>query len=209
MSELYYDFHTHNNSSDSEIIKMVCVRPGESTSCPFAAAIHPWDTAGPDIEKQLNILERQASILSAVGETGLDRLHGASLSQQIEIFQRHLNIAAAHNLSVIIHNVKCTHEILGMVATPQLTLWHRAPVRSTNLQAIVASGALVSFRATELGQVDSSLVPLEQLGLETDNSADDIRKTYEIASTIWNLPVSELKKHLAANFRRIFSFNYE
>ncbi len=202
MDELYYDFHTHNTAPNPTIIKMICVRPGEVG---YAAAIHPWDTGAPDIEEQFAILEKQSTSLAAIGETGLDRLRGAPLPRQIEIFQKHLAIATAHRLPVVIHNVKCTHEILSLLKTPQLTLWHRAPVRPTNLQAIISRGAMVSFRAAELAQLDPALVPLRQLGLETDDSEDDIRQTYELAAALWKLPLPELKKHLADNFHRIFT----
>ncbi len=203
MSE-YYDFHTHLPQSPEGVTRMLCIVPGSNASPPFSSGIHPWDTAAPGVEEHLLWLEKHIDELAAVGEIGLDRLHGASLERQSELFLRQLQLADAHDLSVILHNVRCTPEILSMLRRPERALWHRAPVGRNKLIRIIDSGGAVSFTAESLRRLDPALVPLSRLGLETDDSGEDIRETYRIAAALWHVAPEELAAQLAANFRNLF-----
>lgn len=200
----YYDFHTHSPQSPEGVTRMLCTVPGASASPPFSSGIHPWDTAAPGVEEHLLWLEQHIGELAAVGEIGLDRLRGASLERQAELFRRQLQLAETHNLPVILHNVRCTPEILSMLRRPERALWHRAPVGRNNLARIIDSGGTVSFTAENLRHLDPAPVPLSRLGLETDDSGEDIRETYRIAAALWRVTPEELAAQLAANFRKLF-----
>ncbi len=201
---MYYDFHTHSREPVPEVVKMVCVKPGETAPAPYSCGIHPWDTAAPDIDAQLQWLGEHAGELAAVGEIGLDRLRGASLDRQIVILRRQLDLALLHKLPVIAHDVRCSAEILAILKEPARALWHKAPTGANKLCRIIDSGATVSFGGRDLQHLDPALVPLTQLGLETDDSGDDIRETYQAAAKLWQIPLTQLQEQLAANFRRLF-----
>ncbi len=201
---MYYDFHTHSRELLSDVVKMVCVKPGETAPPPYSSGIHPWDTDASDIDSQLRWLDEHAAELAAIGEIGLDRLRGASLEQQIVIFRRQLDIAFRHQLPVIIHDVRCSAEILAMQKEPARALWHKAPAGAGKLCRIIDSGATVSFGSRDLQHLDPALVPLTQLGLETDDSGDDIRETYQAAARLWQISLAQLQEQLAANFQRLF-----
>jgi TatD DNase family protein len=206
MKPEYHDFHTHSETAGDGVIRLVCVEPGRRAASPFACGIHPWRSAEPDVDAELRLLERQAGAgeLAAVGEIGLDRLRGAPLERQAEIFRAQLQLAARHDLPVVIHNVRCTPEILAMLEAPERSLWHRAPSGKGNLERIVATGAVVSFTADGLRHVDPAAVPLEQLGLETDDGGGDIRDAFRRAAGMWQVTEAELCARLEANFRRLF-----
>lgn len=206
MNHKYYDFHTHSAVPRGDTVRMLCVEPGRRAEFPFSCGVHPWRTADPGVEEKLRLLEQQARAgeLAAIGEIGLDRLRGAPLERQAEIFRVQLRLAAEHQLAVVIHNVRCTPEILSMLEEPGKSVWHRAPAGKRNLSAIVGSGAVVSFTADGLRHLDPGTVPLAQLGLETDDTGGDIRETYRLAAGLWNVAPELLEARLEANFRRLF-----
>lgn len=202
---MYHDFHSHTMRPEKDVVRMICVKPGESAPPPFSSGIHPWDTEGADIARELQLLDRHAHELAAIGEIGLDRLRGAPLERQADIFRKQIHLAEKHGLSMIIHNVRCTPEIMVMLKNPARTLWHKAPTGEHNLHHIVNAGAMVSFTAAELAQVDPEMVPPTQLGLETDDTGGDIREAYRIAAELWMMPEEQLMEQLAANFHRLFT----
>ncbi len=82
----------------------------------YSVGIHPWTTGEshpiPDAEELFDICS--GTNVVAVGETGIDRLRGASLSIQTEIFTIHAKIAARLNKPLILHAVKSIDLLLSL-----------------------------------------------------------------------------------------------
>lgn len=201
MNSEFYDFHTHNAEPVSEVVKMVNLEPGdpapELDGIFYSCGIHPWQT---EELFDLALLAEMLPSLTAIGETGLDRLRGAPLSRQIEIFEQHLS----YPLPLIIHNVRCTAEILHRLPNPTQTLWHRAPTKSSTLQQIIATGSTVSFGQNGFRYLDPNVVPLNRLGLESDDSDLPIAEVYKSAAELWQISIEQLKKQLKINFTNLF-----
>ncbi len=88
------DIHTHDASRENAIInlsKEVTPQPGKL----YSAGVHPWDTDTPDADKAIDRLEIEAAspFIVAIGEAGLDRLHGADLDRQMQFLRLQLEIA--------------------------------------------------------------------------------------------------------------------
>lgn len=82
------DIHTHDASRENAIInlsKEVTPQPGKL----YSAGVHPWDTDTPDADKAIDRLEIEAAspFIVAIGEAGLDRLHGADLDRQMQFLR--------------------------------------------------------------------------------------------------------------------------
>lgn len=218
----FYDFHTHNPEPIPGVVKMVNIEPGapspERDGIFYSSGVHPWRTA-----EVFNpaLLRKMLPQLTAIGETGLDRLRGAPLAQQIEIFEQHLK----YQKPLIIHNVRCTAEILQRLPNPERTLWHRAPTKPSTLRQIIATGSTVSFGKKQLQHLNPDLVPLNLLGLETDdsdglnplahNARADLRnqnyvsdsaiaEVYQDATELWQIPLDQLKQQLQINFTNLY-----
>ncbi len=83
----------------------------------FSFGIHPWDTADRTaVERMFARLEVVAADprVVAIGETGLDALRGASLSEQEEIFLRHADMAERLGKPLIIHAVRTAARIAAL-----------------------------------------------------------------------------------------------
>lgn len=123
---LFTDFHTHNMSAPagSAIVSLpleILLSPEIFDPVPgaaYSAGIHPWWTDG-DVDRMhsgLSALLRHSQVV-AVGECGLDKLRGASLSRQCEVFARQVELASEHSLPMTIHCVKAFGELLHLHKT--------------------------------------------------------------------------------------------
>lgn len=109
------DIHTHNPDSREGII---CTSPGNFNPISgrfYSCGLHPWDTessGNDDFENLCHILAHDAVV--AIGETGIDRLKGAPLARQEEIFLRHVRLSERLRMPLIIHEVKAIEQILSI-----------------------------------------------------------------------------------------------
>lgn len=177
-----------------------------------SVGLHPWHIAGhPFQEDALMGFARDEKVL-AIGETGLDKVKGGSLSQQMEIFDAHVRIAEDVQLPVIVHCVKYHQELIRYKRSinPKTQFIVHGFSGSVKLaEQYLNDGFLLSFGAgLQLGmaQLSDSLrtVPAHTLFLETDDSRVPIKEIYTIASRIRGVQEEELSKDLFNNYKRIF-----
>ncbi len=167
------DCHTHNLQSQSGI---VALEPSSAVFLPglfYSVGIHPW-SIGEVKEEDFARLESVASNnqVVAIGECGLDRLRGGDLNAQIEIFRRHISLGENLHKPLIIHNVRCTSEILALrkssrAKTPWIMHGYRGNAETA--RRICDAGIMLSFgEKFALGVPES--IPQEMLLAETDMS---------------------------------------
>ena len=84
----------------------------------YSAGIHPWWTEH-DLDRLWNGLLAWAghAQVVAIGECGLDKLRGASMEVQKEIFVRQLELGEHLSLPVTIHCVKAFDQLLSLRKT--------------------------------------------------------------------------------------------
>lgn len=148
--------------------------------------LHPWQVAAQDdaaLERTLVELEQRAAQADAIGETGLD--HGkrggdaAARARQSRAFARHLEIAQAARLPVVIHCVQAhaeAVEVLGKFAHAGQVqgLVHSFSGAVEAMQAYVRMGLLISISGSVCRKGHESLkravakIPPEYLVVETD-----------------------------------------
>ena len=109
------DIHTHDLSRRGAIINYDFATPMQPGMI-YSAGVHPWDTLSPSADRYIDEtreLARSGSI-TAVGECGLDRLTGAPLDVQSDIFRRQAVIGEEYGLPIILHVVKAFQEITAL-----------------------------------------------------------------------------------------------
>ena len=91
------DIHTHKEDSREALISVSPDKFLPKDGLFYSVGIHPWDSAAENISGLFSLLEKALSHpqVLAIGETGLDRLQGAEMSIQEEIFARHCQIGRA------------------------------------------------------------------------------------------------------------------
>ena len=111
------NFHTHTVSSNNGI----SVQSLKSTELSklkenglFTIGVHPWESDRDDVDSVLNEIINLTSRpeVIGIGEIGLDRLQGASLEKQIEVFVKQICIVDQIKMPLIIHCVKAWAELL-------------------------------------------------------------------------------------------------
>ena len=115
MSETIRDIHTHHPGTPGSILN---VRLGTG-SIPgtglYSLGLHPWDVSPGTLLllDQLDEMCRDPRLI-AIGEAGLDRLCPVPPALQAEAFTRQAAIADRCRKPLIIHNVRCTAELMEL-----------------------------------------------------------------------------------------------
>jgi len=211
------NFHTHIENSKNGI----SVQSLKSTELSklkkdgyFTIGVHPWESDRNNVDSVLNeiILLTSRPEVIGIGEIGLDRLQGASIEKQIEVFVKQICIVDQIKMPLIIHCVKAWAELLEIKKMTRSSVpWavHGFRGNPDLAKQLVASGFYLSFGAP-LADPSPSLAealtftPLNRLFLETDESPVSISEVYYAASDILNISVDDLVKQINANFAEFF-----
>lgn len=70
--------------------------------------LHPWDTSDGDMYEAFDILSEAITDpkVVALGEVGIDPLHGASLDRQVQLLRYQLRVAVEARMPVMFHIVR-------------------------------------------------------------------------------------------------------
>lgn len=138
----------------------------------FSIGLHPWNTSETGIDFGLMTEQAKSPRVAAIGETGLDRLRGADIAIQREIFINHARIAENLGKPLIIHAVKSIDIILELARKlKRNTHWaiHGFRGNAITAQQLVRAGLYISFG--EYFNTDAAkAVPSDRLMAETDDS---------------------------------------
>ena len=134
--------------------------------------VHPWDA---DMRLVATLGER-LSDAQAVGETGLDFVHGPSREMQTEALRAQLRLARERGLPVVLHCVRAFEPLMRELAAcePRAVIFHGFIGSPEQARRALAKGYFLSFgeRAFASPKTLAALreTPLSQLFLETDDS---------------------------------------
>jgi len=169
--------------------------------------IHPWDTSflnGITIPDLYDLFKHKNVI--AIGEIGLDRLRGATIETQLNIFESQLKIASELSKPVIVHVVKCINEVLQLKAKyKEIPAWiihgFRGNVNQANLY--ISKGFYLSFG--EKYNIDAiKKCPLNKIFIETDVSTKKIEDIYSKISEDIGIKTGDIEKIIKENFAFVF-----
>ena len=168
--------------------------------------VHPWDA---DM-RLVATLGEQLSDAQAVGETGLDFVHGPSREVQTEALHAQLRLAREQGLPVVLHCVRAFEPLMRELAAcePRAVIFHGFIGSPEQARQALAKGYFLSFgeRAFASPKTLAALreTPLSQLFLETDDSPVPIEEIYARAAEARGVPTEVLQRATLANYERIF-----
>ncbi len=217
---MFYDIHTHNkhthnkhtletDKNDSKFILNVFPSDFEQAydECPdnvFSCGIHPWYSN----ENEINLLEKISlhESVVAIGEAGLDKLRGPSLSNQILIFKQQILFSEKLSKPMIIHCVKAWDILLSVhkdikPKSPWIIHGFRGNYSLAN--QLIQRGMYVSFG--ERFNIDTiKSVPIDKMFCETDESNLPIEDIYNRISASLEISLQHFKIQIEQNIDCVF-----
>lgn len=215
----FVDLHTHSASSDDNVVSVVNLAAAEKpcTDGLHSIGIHPWrlDDSSFDADRAFAALEPLLADrrIVALGETGLDRAHRATLERQTALFERHIALSESAKLPVIIHNVHCTNDLMALrkrFSPSQLWVVHGFAGGLDEARQLIDHGFMLSVGSALLDDRRKIFKALPEIGtenlfFETDTSDISIIKVYEKAARLLSMPVSALREDVWGRFADVFS----
>ena len=178
---MMHDFHTHNllappgtaivNLPEEWTLRPDLFRPQPGAL--YSAGIHPWWTV--DAERTRRMVDALPRLLEhpqvvRVGECGLDKLCGAPLQTQIEVFEAQATMAEAFGLPMTLHIVRAFDVLLRLKKQLRPTVrWTVHGFRGGPALArqLLAAGLDLSF-GLRFNAAAYDLTPAERRWRETD-----------------------------------------
>lgn len=221
MQEHYYvNVHCHDDNCEKDTIAIQNIFAGETTKIPtlqnkiISVGIHPWHIHLEQTIKQLNNIEIQAQsrYTIAIGEMGLDRNAEAPQKLQEEYFIKQYLLAEQYQKPLIIHCVRCFSQLLFLhkkLKPNSPWIIHGFNGNQQIADQLIKKGIYLSFGENLFHKGDKiqkvfSNTPLNSIFLETDESKISIKEIYQRATVLKKLPLEELKKLIANNFKTCF-----
>lgn len=163
------DFHTHHIGKYPVILSAKSPADGVYTSLEY----HPWNL--PETFSPLPVTPESLSNFIALGEIGLDRLHGPALDIQRQYLTALLKLASDCHKPVIFHCVRAFPELFALLKNFSLP-WaiHGFRGKADLLEEIWMRGGIVSFHpsiANNLPLLKKLASPQGKIAFETDDDA--------------------------------------
>ncbi|MCD8101340.1 MAG: TatD family hydrolase [Alistipes sp.] len=214
MAVRYIDIHTHRRAADALCVVSyglgrdeIPAEPGR----PFSAGIHPWDAAGMTAPELVGFIDYLCEApLAAVGEAGLDYVHGGNRGRQAGVFRAQCEVARERGLPVIVHCVRAHNDLFpvleefagvdfilhGYMGSPELT------------RRLLDAGCYFSLGERSLGSEKTlrSLVslPADRIFAETDESPVPVAEVYRSLARAKGMDEGLLAGAIEANYIKVF-----
>ncbi len=223
MNEALCDIHCHSRPVHFAETTVVCLSYQEILTHQqfkhFSVGIHPWwisNINSLDLDVLKNHIKTLAtsSGVSAIGETGLDRLYKETWDQQLDLFHWHWALAESRSLPLVIHKVRSGSDFLGLLkAKKPKTPWvfHDYHGSAEEVESLLKlhSECYFSFGDSLLKreslQETVECIPQTRLLIETDEESQlELPHYYEKMSQIRGFSSQELQGQILTNFQRLF-----
>lgn len=221
----FIDAHTHQIKAGSQITLLnILVGPSfteyrnlatihnQYPQVRFSVGIHPWYM--DEWQRYVDLLEEIALTpqVIAIGECGLDKNAKAPLSEQMELFRKHIDLSETLQKPLIIHCVKFFNEILENRKTSQSKMsWiiHGFNSSPEIARKCIDSGIILSFGQSLFRPESNNHKTIKWLDkttffLETDESEHSIEEVYQQCANFIGVDIESLKSDLAKNFYHTF-----
>lgn len=175
----FKDIHSHNSvPSDDRVISLDYDSdvPAEGY---YSVGIHPWRTAEIDsLDDVMASIAAKASKenVVAIGEAGLDRLCGAEMERQKEIFTAQARLAEQIGKPLVIHCVKAFDVLMALkkeLKPQQPWVVHGFRGKPETARQLLDAGISLSF-GEKFNPETLKIVDDDRLYTETDESQIDI-----------------------------------
>ena len=207
----YFDIHTHCIPlCPSQAIVSI-----DASSLPMdekvvyaSIGIHPWQLTEANAESQWEALKASVNDprIIAIGEAGLDKLKGASISLQSSVFQQEIALSESLSLPMVIHCVRAFNELTQIRKASQAKqpwIIHGFRGKPSIAQELLKHGCWLSF-GSHFQEESVRITPLNRLFIETDESAESIEHIYHRIAGIKGISPEELAEAINKNVREVF-----
>lgn len=210
MNNPILDIHHHGNVPRSNAVNSIMAgQPLPAGECLLSVGIHPWQT---DFHDLTSLFEELPPVVSnqrvvAIGETGIDRLRGADISIQTEIFKRHVQLAVATGKPLIIHAVRVSDILLPILKKTSPTvpvIIHGFRGKPTEALQLVNTGAYISL-GERFNQTTATVIPEGRLLAETDESTLSIQTIISKIAEARGIETARLEENIILNTATVLS----
>lgn len=201
------DIHTHRPELHPHAI--ISVMPRLFVPEPhryYSVGIHPWqsaETTSLDIELLGQIAKHPQVV--AIGECGIDRLQGAAIERQQEIFAAHVRLSEELQKPLILHVVKAYDLLLKIhkqIHPRQRWIIHGFRGKATTARQLIDAGCDLSY-GEKYQCAALQTTPLDKLWIESDESTlsessllEHIAQDYPCTTTILQASIAERMKEV-------------
>ncbi|MCZ2442702.1 MAG: TatD family hydrolase [Flavobacteriales bacterium] len=180
----------------------------------FSAGFHPWyineDMDEEEMFRQLMNSAKKPNCIM-IGESGIDKIKGPSITKQAWIFLQHIQVAEQLEKPLIIHAVKSLEEILAYKQQfPQVSAWIIPGFNSKKEIVLqwIRHGSYLSFGkeiclSSHPAVQALKSIPTIHLLLETDESIIPIITIYQCAANLLSVSEEALEEIISSNVRKI------
>jgi TatD DNase family protein len=193
-----------------------------------ALGIHPWNVnviEDKELQETIDFIQKQKSIVKAIGEIGLDYKYETIWEKQIMVFEKMLHLAETLELPVIIHSRGTTDKIVEMLPSYRLKHvllhWFSHPMSALSKALdngyFITEGPPVTYSNGIREVVDKT--PITNLLTETDGPVtywkqpfngqltkpSYIRNVVEAVAEIKKMHVDEVAQQIIRNFEVFFN----
>lgn len=213
---LFLDFHVHALQPPSPgVLRVVSVGPFDVAPDgePCTVGLHPWSTAEEWADAAISALPKVVEQRGAIGlgEVGLDRLRGASMSRQRALLAQQLRLADGLGLPVVLHCVRAWAELLAELRQFPALRWAVHGFRGSSAVAyqLLEAGGRISLGAALLRDVGleelAATLPVERMFLETDDVVGlPVQELYLRVAELRGLGIDELRRSMMRNGNNFF-----
>lgn len=170
------DIHTHRPDAPHAVLSIdldtiATFLDHHQEARPISVGIHPWESSKEHDLTTLTEIARLKDVL-AIGETGLDKLKGADLQRQIELFKAQIEISEAVGKPMVIHCVKAWSQLLQIrqeMKPQQKWAIHGFRGNEVLAQQLLDKGLYLSL-GEHFNAATAAMIPDDRLMCETDES---------------------------------------
>jgi TatD DNase family protein len=192
-----------------------------------ALGIHPWNVnvlKDEEIQETIDFIQKQRSIVKAIGEIGLDYKYETIWEKQMMVFDKMLRLAESLELPVIIHSRGTTDKIVEMLPSYRLNHvllhWFSHPMsvlsKALDNGYFITEGPPVTYSNGIREVVDKT--PITNLLTETDGPVtywkqpfngqltkpSYIRNVVGAVAEIKKMQVDDVAEQIIKNFEMFF-----
>jgi TatD DNase family protein len=214
----FIDIHSHRYVQEDGVFRISNVFtsdfPKIPADLPLSIGLHPWYLNEQSIHELPDVLNQVLKLpnILAVGEAGLDRVIKKPVEEQLPVFRRQIEFSTSYQKPLIIHCVKAFPELLKLrkeYKEPAAWIVHGFNASKDVAAECVEAGIYISlsqrlFRNPEKARKITGVVPLSMIFAETDDETMSIQEVYDLISQFYGVSLTEVKRNIYENFRRIY-----
>lgn len=212
---MYINVHTHHTQPVEGILSIGNLYKNFDeieTNSLYSVGLHPWFITAETWQQQFEVVKETCRLQNvvAVGEAGLDKVCATDFALQQTVFAAHIQLANELQKPLIVHCVRAHAEAMQLLKQQQVNvpvLFHGFTKSKELALQLMTQGYYLSFghglMKENLRTVLAPL-PIEQVLLETDNSAASIEEIYKLAAAAFQIDEDSLSLQLQKNAAKVF-----